>query len=194
MGAVQRFCDRAMLLERGKVVDIGEPSSIARQYNKLNFERTATASPDGLALESLNERAAEILNARFESADGEVLVTANQGERCFVRLDIRFLAETEDPVFSITLENETGNIVFATSTNVHQTSTGRFSAGSKASVRIGFENWLAPGHYRLIAAVARAGFGADVFDVHTTASIIVLADRPGGGVADLPNSLEIERS
>ena len=25
MGAVQRFCDRAMLLERGEVVDIGEP-------------------------------------------------------------------------------------------------------------------------------------------------------------------------
>ncbi len=25
MGAVQRFCDRAMLLERGRVVEIGDP-------------------------------------------------------------------------------------------------------------------------------------------------------------------------
>ena len=37
MGAVERFCDRAMLLERGEVVDIGDPASIARQYNELNF-------------------------------------------------------------------------------------------------------------------------------------------------------------
>ena len=31
MGAVERFCDRAMLLERGRVVDIAEPAAIARQ-------------------------------------------------------------------------------------------------------------------------------------------------------------------
>ena len=41
MGSVERFCDRAMLLERGEVVDIGDPASIARQYNELNFNRRA---------------------------------------------------------------------------------------------------------------------------------------------------------
>ena len=55
MGAVERFCDRAMLLERGEVVDIGDPASIARQYNQLNFHRdrdervpTHRATPDPL--------------------------------------------------------------------------------------------------------------------------------------------------
>src|SRR5205807_8650646 len=37
MSAVERFCDRAMLLDRGRVVDIGKPTSIARQSNELNF-------------------------------------------------------------------------------------------------------------------------------------------------------------
>jgi ABC-type polysaccharide/polyol phosphate transport system ATPase subunit len=194
MGAVQRFCDRAMLLERGRVVDIGDPSLVTRQYNKLNFERVAATSPDGPAEVSVHDRVAEVLNARFESANGEIVVTANQGERCYIRVDVRFLADTDDPLFSITLENETGNIVFATSTNVHEAMTGHFAAGSKGTVRVGFDNWLAPGHYRLIATVARAGFGADVYDIHTSSSIIVVADRPGGGVADLPHTLEIERS
>ncbi len=40
MGAVERFCDRALLLERGRVVDIADPTSIARQYNEHNFRRT----------------------------------------------------------------------------------------------------------------------------------------------------------
>jgi ABC-type polysaccharide/polyol phosphate transport system ATPase subunit len=194
MGAVQRFCDRAMLLERGDVVDIGEPASIARQYNQLNFDRVRGEPHSGLPAEVLpGAQVAEVLNAWFESGDGEVIVSAAQGERCYLRMDVRFLAEVEDPIFSISLENETGNVAFATSTNVHETATGHFEAGSTASVRVGFENWLAPGRYHLIATAARAGFGADAYDTHTSASIIVVADRPGGGLADLPNSLEIDR-
>ena len=38
MDAIERFCDRAMLLERGEVVDVGEPDSIARQYVAANRE------------------------------------------------------------------------------------------------------------------------------------------------------------
>jgi hypothetical protein len=109
-------------------------------------------------------------------------------------MEVRFLAEVENPVFSITLENETGNVVFATNTNVHEASTGNFSPGQNASVRIGFDNWLAPGRYRLIASVARAGFGADAYDIHTSASLMVVANKPGGGMADFPSTLEIERS
>src|SRR3954451_21561115 len=39
MSAVSRFCDRAMLLERGRVVDIGEPSRIANEYLDVNFQQ-----------------------------------------------------------------------------------------------------------------------------------------------------------
>ena len=41
MEQVQRFCDRAMLLDRGRVVAIGEPRSVARQYTQLNFATPA---------------------------------------------------------------------------------------------------------------------------------------------------------
>ena len=41
--------------------------------------------------------------------------------------------------------------------------------------------------------MARPGFGADVLHAHMTNSIIVVADRPGGGITDLPHTLEIER-
>src|SRR5204862_5690209 len=39
MSAVERFCDRAVLLERGDVVDIGEPHTVAQRYLQLNFMR-----------------------------------------------------------------------------------------------------------------------------------------------------------
>ncbi|HMS73149.1 MAG TPA: hypothetical protein PKB03_08945, partial [Baekduia sp.] len=39
MGSVERFCDRAMLIERGKGIEIGEPRPVSVKYLQTNFER-----------------------------------------------------------------------------------------------------------------------------------------------------------
>jgi ABC-type polysaccharide/polyol phosphate transport system ATPase subunit len=196
MGSVERFCDRAMLLERGRVVNIGEPATVAREYNELNFRRIRTEAKSSAAAPVVLRRSpvAEVLSARFESPGGDVLVTAEQSAPCQVRVEVRFLAETHDPIFAVSLINDSGHTAFATSTQVKQIETGSFSTGDTAVVRIPFENWLAPGRYRLTATVARDGLGNDIFDLHAGTSIIVLASRAGGGVVDLPHSFEIERS
>jgi hypothetical protein len=195
MGAVQRFCDRAMLLERGRVVDIGEPSSIALQYNHLNFHHENDAIEASVSAPSRARECpvAEILNAWFQGPDREVIVTASQGEPCQIRMDVRFLSTVENPIFEVQLQSDSGQLAFATNSDAHEISAGRFERDSVASVRVEFENWLAPGRYRLVATVARAGLGADVFDRHARSSIIVIAERAGGGLADLPSTLAIER-
>jgi ABC-type polysaccharide/polyol phosphate transport system ATPase subunit len=194
MGAIERFCNRAMLLESGRVVDIGEPASIARQYNQHNFARTRHEdAASGSAETTHTESVAEVRNAWFESPSGEIAVTADQGSRCSVRMDVRFLAEVENPIFAITLTSESGHSVFTTSSDSQRIVTGRFSPGADVSIRMQFENWLAPGRYRLFAVVARAGLGADVYDAHMSNSIIVVAERAGGGIVDLPHTFEIER-
>ena len=194
MGAVVRFCDRAMLLESGRVVDIDEPTSIARQYNLLNFPAVVggreTEAADGRAA---GGAVAQVIGAWFESGDGEVIVSVESGQRCDVRIDTQFLAAVDDPIFTIRLQNEAGHFVFAANTEAPHIATGHFAAGDAAQVRMRFENWLAPGHYRLIVTVARAGPGADVYASHTSSSIIVLADRTGGGMTDLPHAFEIDR-
>src|SRR5581483_6951361 len=40
MSAIERFCDRAMLLDKGRMLALGEPAAIARHYNELNFGAT----------------------------------------------------------------------------------------------------------------------------------------------------------
>ncbi len=47
MGALQRFCHRALLLERGDPVYMGEPHEVADRYLELNFGRDPEA--DGVA-------------------------------------------------------------------------------------------------------------------------------------------------
>ena len=193
MGAVQRFCDRALLLEHGHVVDVGDPESIARQYNQHNFRRTREEAGVPAAEIPPENPAAQVVDAVFESAGGEIAVTSQQGESLTVRMDVQFAAELEDPIFSVTLINESGQPAFSTNTVTQRIETGRFEAGARATAMLSFDNWLSPGRYRLIASVARAGLGADIFDAHMTNSIIVLSDRAGGGIADLPHTLRIER-
>ena len=192
MGAVERYCDRAMLLERGNVVDIGDPSSIARHYNRLNFDRMP--SQEAPASETEPEPrlpAAEIVRARFETKDGEVAVSALQGDDSVVRMEVAFHEPLDNPIFAIALMNEAGQTVFAANTDAQRILTGSFAVGSTATVLLRYQNWLAPGRYRLFARVVRAGPGADVIIEHAVCTVVVMPDRPAGGITDLPHSFEI---
>jgi ABC-type polysaccharide/polyol phosphate transport system ATPase subunit len=194
MGSVQRFCDRAMLLERGHAVDIGRPESIAQQYNELNFRRVRKEARESGGPEILRRApVGQIVDAVFESSDGEVLVTSTQGEPCCVRIDVRFHDTARNPIFGISLRNELGQPVFAANTAVDEIEGGEFHAGDTATVRFRFENWLGPGRHRLTATIAREGMGADLFDLHADSSVIVSATHHGGGSVDLPHTVEISR-
>ncbi len=195
MGSVERFCDRAMLLERGKIVDVGDPVSIARQYNELNFRRVRReAIKHGGPEVFKRDPVAEILDARFEKPNGERIVSLEQGEPCCVSMDVRFHADAEDPLFAIALRDERGHSVFGAATYLDHGPTGRFAAGRDALVRVRFDNWLAPGRYSLMASVNRNGPGHDSYDTREDiGSLIVSSSKTGGGIVDLPHRFEIER-
>jgi len=194
MGSVERFCDRAMLLEHGRVVDISDPSSIARQYNELNFRGVRREAIEHGGPEVFRRPpVAELLAARFESSDGEKIVTSAQGEPCCVRIDVRFHADADDPLFSIALRDELGRTAFAAGTHLRYGPTGHFRAGEEIAVTIRFDNWLAPGRYQLMASINRSDPSLDSLDGREDiSSIIVHSSKTGGGAVDLPHSIVIE--
>jgi ABC-type polysaccharide/polyol phosphate transport system ATPase subunit len=195
MGAVEHFCDRAMLMEHGQVVSIGDPASIAREYNELNFRRVRRDAAAHGGPEVLRRApVAELLGSWFESPEGEKLATMAQGDPCVIRLEVRFHALARDPMFAVALRNDLGQTSFASSTQLRYGSTGEFAAGDQVTIKILFDNWLAPGRYRLTASVTRDGTGADAYDLREDiTSLIVHAALTGGGSVDLPHSFTIER-
>jgi ABC-type polysaccharide/polyol phosphate transport system ATPase subunit len=191
MGLVERFCDRAMLLERGEVLMIGDPHAVALGYNEVNFGRLV---PEG-APERLDRstNAAEIVACWFESS-GEQITDVAQGESLEVIWEVRFHTDVVDPVFALSLRSDIGQTVFTTSTAWHERRSGYFRTGELVRVRAAFEAWLAPGRYRATPSVARAGSGASVLDLREDlASVILHATRVTGGVIDPPHSLDVER-
>jgi ABC-type polysaccharide/polyol phosphate transport system ATPase subunit len=192
MGAVERFCDRAMLIERGRIQSVGEPHAIARAYNELNFGRLVHTSVDG---DRYGDQAvAEILSCWYEDARGERVTSIAQGEALAVCMDVRFHQAIDDPIFAVSVRNQPRHTVFATSTMWSGEPTGRFEAGDEVRVRIAFDNWLAPSRYDATPSVARAGGGDDALDLREDlASLVVHGARMSGGIADVPHTIEVVR-
>jgi ABC-type polysaccharide/polyol phosphate transport system ATPase subunit len=196
MSAVQRFCDRAMLMHHGTVVDVADPETIARQYNELNFRAVREEARELGGPETLRRApVAEILNARFESEDGNQIFEIAQGEPCWVRTDVRFHRSTSDPIFAFVLRNDDRQVVFAANTETGPVHTGNFAAGATAEIRMRFDNWLAPGRYRVNVVVSQDGVPANAFDLRENiASIMVHSGRGLGGMVELPHRFEINLS
>jgi ABC-type polysaccharide/polyol phosphate transport system ATPase subunit len=191
MNAVERFCDRAMLLEQGEVLMLGAPDEVARRYNEVNFSRLWSGSQ---AAELGPGGDARILKTWCENPAGEQIVIATQGETCVACIEVEFLKPVETPLFVLSFRNETRQLVFVAH-SAGKAVTGPFDAGERATVRFAFENFLAPGRYSLTPEMAVWDPDHRLIDVRDdVASLIVEAPNRSGGVADLPTNVEIERS
>jgi ABC-type polysaccharide/polyol phosphate transport system ATPase subunit len=192
MSAVERFCDRAMLLERGDVIDIGEPHSVAREYNELNFGRLVHELAEGDR--TGDQVSAEILAAWFECR-GERVTALGQGEPLELVMEVRFHQPQTDPIFAFTLRNELGHTVFVTSTVIKEQETGEFATGDVATVRATLDNRFAPSVYKLTPSVAAAGAGSNALDMREDlASIMLHATHATGGLLDPIHTLEVTRA
>jgi hypothetical protein len=195
MTAVERFCDRAVLIDKGRIQQLGPPHAIARAYNELNFGRLVYEATDDGEQRYGDHAVAEILDCWFEDTAGERVTAIAQGEPLAVCMDVRFHDTIDEPIFAISLRNEPRHTVFATSTRWTGQATGSYSAGEQARVRISFENWLAPSRYDVTPSIARAGAGEDALDLREDlASLMIHGTRTTGGIADVPHTIAVERS
>ena len=192
MAAVERFCDRAMLIDKGKVVEIGGPKGIARAYHQLNFGRQVHVDVEGER--AGDHRAAEVTGAWFEDANFGSATAIPQGAFCHVCVGVTFHEPMTDPIVGWTMRNLAGDAIFATSTQYDHPHTGDFAAGETAEFRIGFPMRLAGNRYTLSPYVARSGAGNDVIDARQDmTSLLVHSTRVTGGAVDLEQVLEIRR-
>jgi ABC-type polysaccharide/polyol phosphate transport system ATPase subunit len=191
MGAVERFCDRAMLMERGAVHALGEPHEIARAYNELNFGRLVHADVETGRYG--DQAACEIEDAWFETG-GERIPAIEQGQPLAIVLRVRFRQAIDEPIFAAALRNEVGHTVFSTSTAWRGVQTGSFAPGDVAEIRITMDTWFAPSHYKLTPSVARAGGGDNALDLREDlTSLLIHSTQATGGVVDVPHEYTVQR-
>ncbi len=193
MGSVNRLCHRAMLLERGDMVALGEPASVAESYLELNFRREMARESDG-TVTRLGDGPARIVDAWVEDIAGKRWAVYNQGYPVVFKARVSFQQTVEDPALQVTLENEERRAAMIATTARDCERSGRFEAGDEAVFSVRFENYLAPGRYLPLASLAHRGTGLDVIDRYRGAQhFMVGAVEARGGYVDLPYTAGVER-
>ena len=195
MDQVQRFCDRALLLDRGRVVAIGDPAGVATRYVQLNF--ASSARDEQLAAITAarpGDDSAAIVAMWFQDGAGRRTEVLEQGHPCALCMRVRFHEAASEPVFGFVLSDEHHRAVLAVTTEWDEQPTGSYVPGEVVDVAVSFDNWFAPGRYTASPRVLRPGPGREAM-AHAPdgASVIVTGSRTGGGLVDIPHAFHLFR-
>jgi hypothetical protein len=194
MGAVTRFCHRAMLLERGEVVETGDPTEVADRYLELAFGRDVGYEDFEVATPRMGDGAARVSEVWLGDDRAEKRSVAPQSEPFTLNVLVKFNSHVLDPAVSLTLLNEHRQpVVVATTTDDHEHSGG-FQGGELAVFSFSMHNMLAPGRYHPIVTITRRGDGLDVIDRFTReASFVVTGLSASGGMVEIPVQTGVDR-
>jgi ABC-type polysaccharide/polyol phosphate transport system ATPase subunit len=193
MGAVQRFCDRAILLERGELIESGDPQRVGNRYLEVNFSGQEGRPP--AEEDRFGDGRADIFEAWFEDEHGARAAVLPAGRPCTFVARVRFREPVENPIFGVVFENSRRDTVFTVNTLESDPEPGTFGAGEEATVRLSFDLVFASDRYHATPAVARAGTGIAWIDRRQRfASVMVTGGRGTDGILDLEHRLGVERT
>jgi ABC-type polysaccharide/polyol phosphate transport system ATPase subunit len=194
MGAVTRFCHRAMLLERGEMVTIGDPRDVADRYLEIAFGRAVGYEEANVGSARMGDGTARVSDVWLGDDREERRAVAPQSEPLTLKTLVRFNAEVMDPAVSLTLLNEHRQpVVVATTTQDHE-QTGGFQTGEQAVFAFSFHNMLAPGRYHPVLTITHRGDGLDVIDRFAGGlSFVVTGMSNSGGMVEIPVETDVTR-
>jgi ABC-type polysaccharide/polyol phosphate transport system ATPase subunit len=194
MSAVTRFCHRAMLLERGEMVSIGDPSDVADRYLELAFGRAAGYENDGVGSARMGDGAARVTDVWIGHDQSERRTVAPQSEPLTIKALVTFNRDVVDPALSMSLFNEQRQPVVVATTARDQEETGSFHEGERALFAFSFHNMLAPGRYHPLLTITHRGEGVDVIDRYAGGlSFVVTGHSASGGMVEIPVEADMMR-
>jgi ABC-type polysaccharide/polyol phosphate transport system ATPase subunit len=191
MGAVRRYCHRAMLLERGQMRLIGEPDRVGDHYVELNFGRDHFEGgvPEE-AGERLGDQAARIVEVWFEDRAGERTEVLRHGEPCKLCARVNFNRPAE-PNFAVLVEDEQHRPLFATSSADLERRVGPCVPGDEVVYAVSFDMLFSPGRLYVTPWLVHEG-GSEVIDRQPRAhTVVVTGTRRTGAMVDVPHDIAV---
>ena len=140
MGAVRQYCDRAVMIEDGKIVKAGSAEEIAQEYQKLfSSNQQQTDSTSG----SWGEGGVAILSPTIKVTKDTIRITT----------EFKITADTlPSPLYGFTLYNTAGTNILEANTRKEKMSTKSVKKGEIVSLVWEFENMLSTGGYNISVA------------------------------------------
>jgi ABC-2 type transport system ATP-binding protein len=187
MAMVQRFCDRALLLEDGRIHEEGDPDDVAQSYLELNFARegAGTAAPvvrDG----------ATVADVWIEDGAGNRVDTVEPHADIAICALVEAHERIAEPDIGVTVHDEQGTVLIGAAMVASGVREPAIEPGERVRIRVGVENVLAPGRWFVDCGV-HDGPERVVGFRWRARDFTVTGKPPRAGLIKVARSFEVER-
>ena len=165
--AVRALCDRAILLNAGRMIADGAPADVLNDYQRIVMERQEAYEVDIATAESAESKPPSTVQYTYRHGDGSATIVETElcdsagrrvqivetGAPLTVTVSVRFEREVESPVIGFLIRNRLGIHAYGTNTREQQLQLGTIRSGEVVSIRFAFHCWLGIDDYSISFAV-----------------------------------------
>ena len=171
--AVRALCDRAILLNAGRMIADGDPPDVLNNYQRIIMEREEAydvgTAKDAEKPATLNgpqtpvhytyrhgDGSATIINTELRTDAGRPAQIVESGDPLIASVTVRFEKEVEAPVVGFLIRNRYGVHAYGTNTKEQKIQLGTLASGEVVTIQFSFRCWLGIDDYSISFAVHSA--------------------------------------
>ncbi len=190
--AVERICDRAIVLEHGRVVAEGPAPQAMLAYHQLLAGGATNASDTGEEWDAGDEwgnKKVVISDLQLHS-NGRPARSVLSGEPITFSFKVQAQTPVESPIFGMAIKTPGGVVCFGTNTHMEGLDTGRIDGEHRVELTIPSLNLL-DGPFVLHASASSADSSEVYHWVDSAWAFNVFPSRPGVGLVKLDPTWQI---
>lgn len=221
LGSIAKYCDRVVLLNRGVKLGEGQPKEMIDIYKKvmvnqldsamsnesvhaMSIEEADTSAGDGEWKKSLTlnpdiveygNGLAEIIDFAVLDDKGMITNSIIKGNRCTVKMKIKFNAKIQEPILAFTIKNLQGTEITGTNTMLERVTFENPNPGDILTVTFTQEMNLQGRDYLL--SLGCTGFHEGNFTVYhriyDICNITVISDKDSVGFYDMNSEVIVKK-
>lgn len=212
LSSISKYCDRVILLERGKKLGEGNPKEMIDMYKKVLVHQlddsamnrrtahagTGNAWKDKMVLnpdqDVYGNGLAEFEDFCMVDNSGNITNTIIKGEPFTVKMKVRFLGSISEPIIAVSYKNRMGVEITGTNTMFEKVSTGTPKDGDVVIVSFTQKMSLQGGEY--LISLGCTGYREGEFTVYhrmyDVFNIQVISSKDTTGYYDMDSDTEVE--
>ena len=190
LGAVERWCDEVIWLDKGAVKDRGEPRRVIDHYREyiekgeeaelqdyskkqieITNEEQSQEVKTGLEFERWGSREIEITNIEVLNSNQQEQFVFHTGEELNLIIDFKIKSEYKDPVFGFGINRSDGISIIGTNTSLEKIKLNNIENQKKFKIKIPKLHLLDGVYYIDLAVHREDGYA---YDYHKNAIKIIV--------------------
>lgn len=211
LSCVLRYCDRAVLLNRGNLVEVGCPKSVVDNYKKIlangsidqSVSSNQESSKSGKSQLKQNTDAIVYGNGKavihdfyIKDGNGNITNAILKGESFVIGIQFSFEDVLCDPLIAFTIKDHRGNELTGTNTRIEQMDLAQLKLHTIYTIEFEQEMNLQGGTYLL--SLGCTGFEHDALAIYhrlyDVTSIDVISQKNSVGYYDMNSKVHLMRT